>query len=110
MSRFLESYRIVTFVPAEAAEDFAGKVTEFIPAFLGTYDKVCWWSEAGTEQFRAPGEEEVQRVNAVRLEFSAPRDEAVLTRIIEEGIKPHHPWKEPVILVFEHKIHDHGTS
>jgi hypothetical protein len=37
----------------------------------------------------------------VRLEFAIPRDAALLARIVEQGIRPHHPWQVPAIFVDE---------
>lgn len=113
--KIIKAFRIVTFVPAEKAEDYADKVTGAVPGFLGNYDKVAWWCEAGTEQYRPlPGAEpahgnagELCRVPSVRMEFSIPAYEGFLEHFIPDVVIAHHPWEEPVVLVFAHDIVDH---
>lgn len=103
MTKTLKTMRIVTFVPAENAVNFAKEIASHIPHICGEYDSVCWWSEpkmeAGTEQFRPLGSE-LQQIRSVRMEFSIPDDNAVKEKFINK-INALHPWKKPVILVYE---------
>lgn len=110
MNRLVKHYRIVTFVPAESIDSFVTHIAPLIPAFLGTYSDVCWWSAPGTEHFRPDGADRAQQEPSIRFECSIPKDKRLLMRIIEQGIKKHHPWVEPVILVSEQKIYDHKTK
>lgn len=96
----MKSRRVITFVPAEQAAEFATSMAEHIPHLFGNYDSVCWWSEAkqemGTEQFRQQGGG-IQQLPSVRMEFSIPDDDQAYTVFCTE-IKKHHPWEQPVIL------------
>ncbi len=110
MNELVQCYRLVTFVPPEHAPALAKKISALIPPF-GRYDHVAWWSATGTEQFRpleganpAAGKTgEITRSPSVRLEFSLPRDEALLGRLIR-ALQKGHPWEKPVIMVFEHSL------
>lgn len=101
---WLETYRLTVFVPESALEGFVKAVSPKIPAFLGSYDHVCWWSEPGTEQSRETKNGKIEKVSCIRFECSLPKDQAVLERFIRETVRPAHPWTEPVILVQEQKI------
>jgi len=102
-------YRVVTLLPPDAVEDVVENVVSIANLSVGHYNRVVWWSAPGTEQFQPlPGAEprvgrigEVHRVPSVRLEFSIPRDEAMLTLVVDEGIRAAHPYEEPVVLVFD---------
>ncbi|MBK6896297.1 MAG: hypothetical protein IPH06_06880 [Alphaproteobacteria bacterium] len=102
--KWLDTYRLTVFVPEEALESFVKAVSPKIPAFLGNYDHVCWWSERGTEQSRESVQGKIERVPCVKFECSLPKDTNLLERFIEERVRPAHPWKEPVILIAEYKI------
>jgi hypothetical protein len=102
-------YRITVFVPPTDLERLLEHIVMITPLAYGLYDNVAWWSHPGTEQFRPlPGSHpargfhhSIERGSAVKLEFSIPRDEELLDRVINEGIVPAHPWEEPVICVAE---------
>jgi len=102
-------YRITTFVPPEHLERLLAGVTRAVPLGHGDYDSVAWWSAEGTEQFRPlPGARptagsagRLERVATVRVEFSIPRDAALLEKLLREGLLPHHPWAEPALFVDE---------
>lgn len=106
----LQSLRVVTFVPADKAKAFAADIAADIPHLFGDYDSVCWWSaplqEAGTEQFRARPDGTLQAEPSVRMEFSIPADPAA-QEAFTARLRALHPWKEPVILIFEAKILSH---
>ncbi len=103
MSDTLKTLRIITFVPAEEAADFANKIASGIPHICGEYDSVCWWNEpkreAGIEQFR-PLQGEIKQIPSVRMEFSIPDDDTIKEEFINK-IKVLHPWKKPVIIIHE---------
>lgn len=103
MSKWLDSYRVTIFVPLDALEDFILTVSPHIPAFLGTYDHVCWWSENGIEQSRKVKDGVIKRVPCARFECFLPYDEKKVTAFIETAVKPAHPWEEPVIVIQETK-------
>ena len=107
MGEFLDVYYVVTYIPADAADEFLQKVTTQIPKLCGEYDRCAWWSAKGTEQFRplegARPERgvigAVEQYPSVRLEFCLPMDQIALSRMVETVIRPAHPYEEPVIIV-----------
>lgn len=96
----MNTRRIITFVPADQAAEFAKTIGGHIPHICGDYDSVCWWSEPktehGIEQYR-PLDGTLQQTPSVRMEFSIPDDETVAQTFIEQ-LKHHHPWEQPVVL------------
>jgi hypothetical protein len=103
----LPVYRICVFVPPVHVQRVIDGVCAVDDLRIGDYAHVAWTSAAGTEQFLpldgalptlgAAGE--LVRADSVRLEFCVARDEAHLRRVIDEGIRPHHPWEVPAIFV-----------
>ena len=103
----LPVYRICVFVPAGHVQRVIDGVCAVDDLSIGDYAHVAWTSAPGTEQFRpldgarptlgARGE--LTREASVRVEFCIARDEARLRRVIEQGIRPHHPWEVPAIFV-----------
>lgn len=110
MNSAIASKRIVTFVPADQAAAFAKSIAAEIPHLFGEYDSVCWWSvpktEEGMEQYRPRPDGKITQTPSVRMEFSIPADPAILEKFIT-ALKNHHPWQEPVILVFDGQILEH---
>ncbi len=100
--------RVTVYVPPEAADAvLAGIHAELACPPWKIYDQVSWFSGAWIEQFRPlPGSTptlgtvgETMRAPSVRIEVLVPTAEveAVVTR----GIRPHHPWERPVIILDE---------
>lgn len=81
MAKFLASYRIVTFIPEKNAADFIKQLSSHIPAFLGNYEHVLWWSAPGTEQSKPLNESQAKQVPSIRLECSIPRNDQDLEKI-----------------------------
>ncbi|HOO81520.1 MAG TPA: hypothetical protein PK513_03350 [Alphaproteobacteria bacterium] len=108
MSKLVKSKRVVTFVPADHTNEFAKSMAAYIPHLFGCYDSVCWWgtpkTEKGMEQYR-PLDREIEQTPSVRMEFSIPDDPAALENFTA-ALKKHHPWQEPVILIFDSQIID----
>lgn len=112
MSRWQALYRVCVQVPLDAVEAVLAGALEVDERAAGGYADGAWISASGQEQFRplagarpALGQAgERVRVASVRLEFLLPRDEARLQRFIDGGIRPHHPWEAPVILVEEVRL------
>ncbi|TGB01418.1 hypothetical protein [Halobacillus salinus] len=107
--KLVEIYRVKTFVIEENLEKVKQGVLSIDSLQVGNYKNVMWQSQPGVEQF-VPSEDAVPTeggigektdVASIRLEFSIPRDEALLRKVIEEGIYPNHPWDEPVVQVSE---------
>jgi hypothetical protein len=102
-------YRITTFVPPAKLEALLDGITRVVPLKIGNYDSVSWVSVGVTERFRPlPGSNptagkqgELEQVESVRLEFTIPRDPALLERLLTEGLIPHHPWEEPAVFIDE---------
>jgi hypothetical protein len=40
-------------------------------------------------------------MESIELKFLLPRNEELLNQVVEEGIRPAHPWEAPVITVDE---------
>jgi hypothetical protein len=99
MTEWLDSYRLVTFIPEEALDNFISAISGHIPSLFGKYDRVVWWSAPGTEQYREMGVTDTIQNPSIRVEISLPRDENQLENFINKALKPHHPWDEPVIIV-----------
>ncbi len=105
-------YRISVFVPAEYAQRLIDGICAVDDLRCGNYDRVLWTSAIGTEQFRplagahpALGKVgEVTQVSCVRIELCIARDETRLRRVIEQGIRAHHPWQTPAIFVDESQL------
>lgn len=103
----LPVYRICVFVPTESVQRVVDGVCAVDELRIGNYAHVAWTSAIGTEQFRplegarpALGTAgELVRTESVRVEFCIARDEALLLRVIDDGIRPHHPWEVPGIFI-----------
>jgi hypothetical protein len=105
-------YRITTFISSERVDALLEGVARVDPLQYGQYDRAAWWSAVGVEQFRPlPGAKptlgevgRTERVPTVRIEFAIPRDPALLTRFLTQGLIPNHPWQEPAIFVDESQV------
>ncbi|MBN8717674.1 MAG: hypothetical protein ACOY4A_12195 [Pseudomonadota bacterium] len=103
------AYRVSVQVPPEHVQAVQDGICAVEPLRGGHYDRVLWIDAVGEEQFRPlPGANpaygsigEVAKVASVRLVFTLPRDPQRLARVIELGIRPHHPWEAPAIFVDE---------
>ena len=110
--RCLPVYRITVFVPADHVQRVIDGVCAIDELRIGEYAQVVWTSAPGSEQFRPlPGAipaqgaiGELERNASVRVEFCIPRDAARLQQVIEDGIRPHHPWEVPAIFVDESQL------
>ncbi|MGP4062345.1 hypothetical protein [Halobacillus sp. H74] len=109
--KLVDIYRVKTFVIPEYVDSVMQGILSIDDLKVGNYRNVMWQSKDGMEQF-VPSDEAVPTEGAVgdkttvtsfRIEFSIPRDEALLRNVIEEGIYPNHPWDEPVVQVSEEK-------
>lgn len=109
--KLVEVYRVKTFVVPEYVEAVVQGILSMDDLRVGNYKNVMWQSKDGMEQF-VPGEEalptegktgEKTILTSHRIEFSIPRDESLLRKVIEEGIYPNHPWDEPIIQVSEER-------
>ncbi|MEP7132899.1 MAG: hypothetical protein ABI914_07025 [Acidobacteriota bacterium] len=107
--QFRQVYRVTTFVPPEKVEAVVESITGVDSLGHGAYDRVCWRSAEGIEQFRplegadpAYGKiGDVARSPTVRLEFVLPREPETLRRVLELGLFPAHPWEEPAVFIDE---------
>lgn len=110
-------FRITTFVPPP----YVGHILEGVYSVLakdgqpelayGQYDHVAWWSGKGTEQFRpleGSNATSGSPADSVQLVFTIPRDERILSLVLEFGLIPNHPWEEPVVCIDE--CHVTGTK
>ncbi|UOQ83690.1 hypothetical protein [Gracilibacillus salinarum] len=109
--KLVDVYRVKTYVILEHVDRVVEGILSIDELKVGNYRNVMWQSRDGMEQF-FPSEEAVPAKGAagakttltsIRIEFSIPRDEALLRKVIEEGIYPNHPWDEPVVQASEEK-------
>ena len=113
-----KAYRISVFVPPAQLEEVLDSITRVLPPGSGKYRDVFWWSSPGTEQFRplegsnptSGSVGELSRMDSVELKFLVPRNKELLHKIIEEGIRPAHPWEAPVITVDKCRIAGNSTE
>lgn len=102
-------YRVTVFVPPAHLQALIDGICAANPLRIGDYDRVLWISAPGTEQFRplagaTPTQGhvgELERGDTMRVEFCIPRDADTLSHVIDQGIRPHHPWELPAIFVDE---------
>jgi hypothetical protein len=107
--RLRPAYRVTTFVPPDHLDAVLEAVERETPLIFGPYDRSAWWSAVGVEQFRPQGDAtptvgragQTERVPTVRLELAVPRDRALLARVLDVALLPHHPWQEPAVFVDE---------
>ena len=105
----LPVYRVSVWVPPEHAQRVLDGICAVDDLRIGDYDRVAWISAPGVEQFRPlAGADpalgsigELESGASVRIEFCIPRDSERLQRVIDDGIRPHHPWRIPAIFVDE---------
>lgn len=110
--RLLPVYRIIVFVPPQHLRALQDGICAVDPLRVGDYDRAMWVSASGEEQFRPlSGAQpahgvvgELSRLPTLRLEFVIPRDDALLQRIVDDGIRAHHPWESPAIFVDETQL------
>ena len=100
-------FHITVYTPPEQAEIILQAIMKVAPLNYGKYQQVAWISAQGSEQFQPvsgsnpamgkPGK--TTRHPSVKIDFTIPRDPQLLDQVITEGIYPHHPWEEPVIII-----------
>lgn len=108
MVKRMPCFQLSVFVPEKVLPDFVEAVSPHIPAFLGQYEDVCWWSAPGIEQYRERGQAQRQKEPSVRFECLLPHDEEALDHFIQSIIIPAHPWREPLITISKQEIVNHG--
>ncbi|WP_027955634.1 hypothetical protein [Halobacillus kuroshimensis] len=109
--KLVDIYRVKTYVIPEYVENVIQSVLSVDDLQVGQYKNVMWQTKDGMEQFVPSGtavptegkKGEIERVTSLRIEFSIPRDEDLLTKVIEQGIYAAHPWDEPVVQVTEER-------
>lgn len=102
-------YRITVFVPRDHLHALVEGVRAVYPLGDEYYDSVLWYLEDAREQFRplqgampARGQHGELHEEAVSmLVFSLPRDESILSTVIENGVRAHHPWEAPGLFIEE---------
>ena len=100
-------YRVTVFVPPAQLEEVIASISNILSRSDSNYGEGFWWSSLGTEQFRplegsnptSGSVGELSRMDSIELKFLVPRNKELLNQIIEEGIRPAHPWEVPVIIV-----------
>ena len=110
--KFETVYRVSVFVPPAHVQRVVDAICAVDDLRIGDYAHVLWTTAPGTEQFQPlhgakPTEGDVgelTRAPTVRVEFCIARDPERLRRVIEEGIRPAHPWEVPAIFVDESRL------
>ena len=113
--KLVEVYHFRVIAPAQYVAELLRSIEKVVPLTYGNYDRVAWVSSPGTGQCRVlPGanpasredlnviaeEDDLLQMECVTIEFSIPRDDALMRSVIEDGIYPAHPWDEPVVSVY----------
>ncbi|HEY6943163.1 hypothetical protein [Dokdonella sp.] len=107
--RLLPVYRVTVHVPPDSVQRVVDGVCAVDDLRIGDYAHSAWISAPAIEQFRPLAGAnptlgdigELVRAPSVRIEFCIPRDAARLARLVDSGIRPHHPWSVPAIVVDE---------
>jgi len=107
--RLRPAYRISVWVPPAHAQRVLDGIVAVDELRLGGYDRVAWIAAVGSEQYRplaganpTQGRHgELERGDSVCVQVCIPRDGERLRRVVEDGIRPHHPWELPAIFVDE---------
>ncbi|MBW3567104.1 MAG: hypothetical protein KY410_03940 [Proteobacteria bacterium] len=102
-------YRVTVFVPQSALRNLLDGIKQVYPLGDACYDSVLWYVGEACEEFRPlPGSSpahgsigELHREAVNMVVFSIPRERALLDRILEEGVREHHPWESPGIFIEE---------
>lgn len=102
-------YRVSVWVPPGHAQRVLDGIAAVDDLRVGDYDRVAWIAATGVEQFRPlagarPSQGrigETERGDSVCVQVCIPRDAGRLRRLVDEGIRPHHPWEVPAIFVDE---------
>lgn len=100
-------WRVSVQVPPAALAAVREGILAVDALAAGGYDSGLFEQAAGIEQYRplpgtaaAQGQAgQLQRLPSVCLSFHLPCDAQRLQRIVELGIRPHHPWRHPLIEV-----------
>lgn len=115
-------YRITVFVPRDALRALVDGIKHVYPLGDDYYDSVLWYVEDAHEEFRArPGAQpargtidRLQEEAVSMLVFSLPREEQMLERVLQQGVRANHPWEAPGLFVEESWTLEHpatgGTS
>jgi len=104
-------YRLVIFVPISDLDTVRqgiidqmnklrihhGKYAEVLHETLGWVERFQPLEGANPKQGQVG---QTQISESARIEFSIPRDEFLLHTVINDGIVAHHPWEEPIILIY----------
>ena len=110
-----EIYRFRVVVSAGYEAGILHSIEKVVPLTYGNFDRCASVSSPEIVQCRVlPGanpppredlnvvaeEDDLIKMECVTIEFSIPRDDALMRSVIEDGIFPAHPWDEPGIFVY----------
>jgi len=113
--KVVEVYHFRVLVSGGYEAELLHSIEKVVPLTYGNYDRVAWVSSPGMEQYRVlsgadpispddkiviAAEDDLSKIKCVAIEFSIPRDDALMQSVIEDGIYPVHPWDEPVVSVY----------
>ena len=115
--KLIEVYYFRVLVPPEYEADLVESIVKVTPLTWGNYDRVTRLCSPETIRCRPlPGanpnpvspvsldgdadQDEILQEGVVSVEFSIPKDDALMRAVIEDGIFPAHPHDEPGVFVF----------
>jgi hypothetical protein len=113
--KLVEVYYFHVDVPAGYVAELLQSIEKVVPLTYGNYDRVARVSSPQIVQARVrpeanpasrdalnviAEEDDLLQMECVKIEFSIPRDDALMRSVIEDGIYPAHPWDEPGIFVY----------
>lgn len=117
MAQLQSIYRITVFVPRDSLQALIAGIRQVYALGDDYYDNVLWYLEDAHEEYRAlPGANpargaigELREEPVSMLVFSVPRERALLDRVLDEGIRPHHPWEAPGLFIEESWTLEYAT-
>jgi len=114
--RLRKIYRVCVFCPVDFLDPVIDAIKKTDELRNGDYSGVNWRSATGVEEFTPEsgatptrGESgKLHNVDSVRIEFSLPRADDILRRVLT-SISEAHPWERPVVTVTKCKEWDITT-
>lgn len=108
-------YRVTVFVPRDAMRNLIDGIKRVHSLGDACYDSVLWYVSEVCEEFRPlPGSSpargsigELHHEAVSMVVFSIPRERALLDRMLEAGVRRHHPWESPGIFIEESWLPDY---
>ena len=102
-------YRVTVFVPSTELRAVIDGIKAVHALGDDYYDSVLWFLHDAREEFRARAGaqptrgaiDELHTEQVSMLVFALPRERALLDKVLEEGVRAHHPWEKPGVFIEE---------